>query len=104
MNHILFSYFILILSKTDFDFHRKKRLNNGNYLIMTTQGIYLYKENFSSKISGYTGQDYGSVAQYLYLITGVLRFSHHLVLGNESLQLVQINVCSASSWTSHISQ
>ena len=47
---IIFSYFILIKSETDFDYHRKKRLNNGNYLVMTTQGIYLYKENFSTKI------------------------------------------------------
>jgi hypothetical protein len=35
---------------TDFDYHRKKRLNNGNYLVMTTQGIYLYNEKFNSKV------------------------------------------------------
>ena len=34
---------------TDFDYPIKKRLNNGNYLVMTTQGIYLYNEDFQSK-------------------------------------------------------
>lgn len=34
---------------TDFDYPIKKRLNNGNYLVMTTQGIYLYNEDFLSK-------------------------------------------------------
>ena len=45
---LFFSYFII--NKTDFDYHRKKRLNNGNYLILSTQGIYLYNEDFNSKI------------------------------------------------------
>ena len=44
-------YFIEYLElKTDFDYHRIKRLNNGNYLIMSTQGIYIYNEEFNSKI------------------------------------------------------
>ena len=37
------------LCETDFDYNRKKRLNNGNYLIMSTQGIYLYNEYFNRK-------------------------------------------------------
>ena len=36
--------------KTDFDYPIKKRLNNGNYLVMTTQGIYLYDEEFKIKM------------------------------------------------------
>ena len=32
----------------DFDYPMKMRLNNGNYLVMTTQGIYLYNEQFNS--------------------------------------------------------
>ena len=34
--------------ETDFDYPMKMRLNNGNYLVMTTQGIYLYNEQFNS--------------------------------------------------------
>ena len=36
--------------KTDFDYPIKTRLNNGNYLVMTTQGIYLYDEEFKIKM------------------------------------------------------
>ena len=46
-----FSLYYYVFCKTDFDYHRKKRLNNGNYLIMSSQGIYLYNEEFNSKIS-----------------------------------------------------
>ena len=42
--------FISCERHTDFDYPIKKRLNNGNYLVMTTQGIYLYNEEFTSKI------------------------------------------------------
>ena len=50
---IFFSILITIACvKTDFDYHRKKRLNNGNYLVMTTQGIYRYNEEFNSKKDG----------------------------------------------------
>ena len=49
---LIFSYLMTIICiiKTDFDFHRKKRLNNGNYLVLTTTGIYIYNENFNSRI------------------------------------------------------
>ena len=40
---------ICYTSETDFDYPIKKRLNNGNYLIMSTQGIYLYNEEFNLK-------------------------------------------------------
>ena len=46
-----FSYLILISCSSDFDFHRKKRLNNGNYLVMTTKGIYFFNEAFTANIS-----------------------------------------------------
>ena len=56
--NIYFSLFIFcfyfigyIELETDFDYHRLKRLNNGNYLIMSTQGIYIYNEQFNSKIN-----------------------------------------------------
>ena len=42
--------FIFCERNTDFDYPIKKRLNNGNYLVMTTQGIYLYNEEFTSRI------------------------------------------------------
>ena len=38
-----------ICTQTDFDYQLKKRLNNGNYLIMSTQGIYLYNDQFNSR-------------------------------------------------------
>ena len=48
---IYFLFFSFILCRiTDFDYPIKKRLNNGNYLVMTSQGIHLYNENFTSKI------------------------------------------------------
>ena len=52
-------FFILIsdtfcIRNTDFDFPIKKRLNNGKYLVMTNQGIYLFNEDFSSNISKVT--------------------------------------------------
>ena len=47
---IFIFHFIVTICISDFDFHRKKRLNNGNYLVMTTQGIYLYNEKFNTKI------------------------------------------------------
>ena len=46
-----FSSLILIVCSSDFDYHRKKRLNNGNYLYMTTKGIYIANEAFTTKIS-----------------------------------------------------
>ena len=47
---IHFSYIFCYSKDTDFDYPMKKRLNNGNYLLMTTKGIYLYDEEFISKI------------------------------------------------------
>ena len=53
LSYILFffSSLILIVCSSDFDYHKKKRLNNGNYLYMTTKGIYIANEGFTSKIS-----------------------------------------------------
>ena len=34
---------------TDFDYQLEKRLNNGNYLIMSSEGIYFYNELFNMK-------------------------------------------------------
>ena len=57
--YINISFYIFIISysfcicdedrNTDFDYQLKKRLNNGNYLILSTQGIYLYNEEFTDK-------------------------------------------------------
>ena len=59
LHHFLFVFLILISyiyycfcynKKTDFDYPIKKRLNNGNYIVMTAQGIYLYDEEFKIKM------------------------------------------------------
>ena len=55
--HMSLYFFIICFSfclcdedrNTDFDYQLKKRLNNGNYLILSTQGIYLYNEEFTVK-------------------------------------------------------
>ena len=45
-----FLYEIICYTKhTDFDYPMKLRLNNGNYLVMTAQGIYLYNDEFNAK-------------------------------------------------------
>ena len=52
LNYFFFLFISLIIYSsciTDFDYHQKLRLNNGNYLIMSAQGIYLYNEDFSIK-------------------------------------------------------
>ena len=46
---IYFFFFHYYDCITDFDYHQKLRLNNGNYLIMSTQGIYIYNEEFNKK-------------------------------------------------------
>ena len=47
---LFFVFFHFNCRNTDFDYPMKRRLNNGNYLLMTTKGIYLYNEEFTSKI------------------------------------------------------
>ena len=46
----IFFYDSIFARNTDFDFPIKLRLNNGKYLVMTTKGIYLFNEDFSSNI------------------------------------------------------
>ena len=52
----IFIFFIIYISElfcygvdSDFEYPMKMRLNNGNYLVMTSSGIYLYNEEFTSK-------------------------------------------------------
>ena len=50
LTYIFIIYFYnSICTQTDFDYQLKKRLNNGNYLIVSTQGIYLYNDQFNSR-------------------------------------------------------
>ena len=54
---ILFLVFYIVINATfcirytDFDYPIKKKLNNGQYLVMTTRGIYIFNEDFSSNIT-----------------------------------------------------
>ena len=46
------SLFVNIFSeKRDNDYPNKYRLNNGNYIVIVSKGIYIYNPNFSSKIT-----------------------------------------------------
>ena len=47
--YIFITYISNIICESDFDYNLKRRLNNGNYLILSTQGIYLYNELFNLK-------------------------------------------------------
>ena len=62
VNHF-FSYSLLFLisficfslcgdydSEASFNYRLIRRLNNGNYIVMTSKGIYLYSDDFSSKM------------------------------------------------------
>ena len=41
---------LLSFAIKDIDYALKLRLNNGNYLLLTAQGIYMYNPTFTSKI------------------------------------------------------
>jgi hypothetical protein len=42
------NYYIYCIN--ELDYYKKKRLNNGNYFILSTQGLYLYNEDFNAKV------------------------------------------------------